>query len=91
MKVERERKKIDEITNEIDPESAVHDTQNLERKKKETNVFTLEKGEKLACNPLLHSTNILDEITSKNHYKKRYKTVTSKQTKKINHKRTTLY
>ena len=71
--VERQRKKIkfDDNSNNIDSENAVHNTQTLV--KIETNVSNVEKGEKVAYNPLLHSTNIVDEFTSKRHCRKRYR------------------
>ena len=71
MKGNEKKIKIDDISNNIEPENAVHDTETLV--KNETDVSTVEKGEKVAYNPLLHSTNIVDEFTSKRHCRKRYR------------------
>ena len=57
------------------------DTQSLV--KMENNITTVVKGEKVAYNPLLYSTNILDEFTSKKHCRKRYRK-RDKQTDKKN-------
>ena len=55
----------------------MHDKQNLENNV--TNVVTEDKSEKVAYNPLFHSTNIVHQFTSKKIYKKRDKQTDKKR------------
>ena len=61
--VEREPQKFDDLSDTIAHESAMSNLQNKE--KNANNIFTVEKGEKVAYNSLIHSTNMGDEFTSK--------------------------
>ena len=63
--------KNDDISNKIESKDAVSDTQTVV--KMGNNITTVVKGEKVAYNPLLHSTNIVDKFTSKRHCRKRYR------------------
>ena len=76
------KEKIDDISNKIESKDAVSDTQSLV--KMENNITTVEKGEKVAYNPLLHSTSIVDEFTSQKHCRKRYRKRDKQTDKKIN-------
>ena len=68
---QQKKKKIDDISNKIESEDTVRDTQTLV--KMETNITNVEKEEKVAYNPLLHSTNIVCEFIYKKHCRKRYR------------------
>ena len=62
-------KKFDDISDTLVHESVVRNLQN--KAKNVNNIYTVEKGEKVEYNSLIHSRNMGDEFISKKRYKKR--------------------
>ena len=64
-------KKFDDISDTLVHESVVRNLQN--KAKNVNNIYTVEKGEKVEYNSLIHSRNMGDEFISKKCYKNRDK------------------
>ena len=61
VKKEPEKRKIDKIQKIIDSESAIKNIDDTQQNK--TNFLNIEKGQKIAYDPLIHSINIGDKPT----------------------------